>query len=104
MREQDPDFGAEWDQAIEAAVDKMEKECARRAFEGYQEPVFYQGQECGVMPRYSDTLAIFLLKAHRPERFRERYDVKSDNKHTYKKVDEMTDDELDEIIERSAGK
>lgn len=104
MREQDPEFAAEWESAIETAVDKMEKECARRAFNGVMEPVFYQGQECGVIPRYSDTLAIFLLKAHRPERFRERYDIKSDNKHTHKKVDEMTDAELDEIIERSADK
>ena len=43
----------------------------RRAFEGTDEPVYYKGEECGSVRKYSDTLAIFLLKAHAPEKYRE---------------------------------
>jgi hypothetical protein len=48
----------------------------------------------------SDTLAIFLLKAHRPEKYRERYDVKHSGALTLDKAREMTDDELDEELKR----
>lgn len=43
----------------------------RRAREGVDEPVFYQGDECGSVRKYSDTLAIFLLKGAMPEKYRE---------------------------------
>jgi hypothetical protein len=33
--------------------------------------VYYQGAQCGTIREYSDTLLIFLLKAKRPEEFRE---------------------------------
>lgn len=74
-RERNSRFAAEWDEAMEEATDALEKEARRRAVEGVSEPIFYQGQEVGTVQRYSDTLLIFLLKAHRPEKYRERYDV-----------------------------
>ena len=70
-RASDPVFAAEWDDAMEQAVDLLEAEARRRALEGCDKPVFYQGEQCGVIREYSDTLAIVLLKAHRPEKFRE---------------------------------
>ena len=39
------------------------------------EEVFYQGEECGRILRYSDSLMMFLLKAHRPAKFRERMEA-----------------------------
>ncbi len=41
--------------------------------EGWEEPAgWYQGEAGGTVRRYSDTLLIFLLKGHRPERFHEQ--------------------------------
>jgi hypothetical protein len=68
-------FAEQWDEAIEQACDRMEREAFRRAVEGTDKPVFYQGSECGAIREYSDTLLIFLLKAHRPDKYRERSSV-----------------------------
>src|SRR5262245_61740375 len=71
-RAADADFATAWDQAVEAGTDALEDEAVRRARDGVDEPVFYQGQQCGTVRRYSDTLLIFTLKARRPEKFKER--------------------------------
>jgi hypothetical protein len=64
-READPQFAADWDEALERGIDRLEDEAMRRAMHGTPEPVFYQGEECGQIRRYSDTLAIFMLKSRR---------------------------------------
>ena len=65
-------FTRAWDTALEEGVDTLELEAHRRAFKGVLEPAgWYQGKAGGKVRRYSDTLAIFLLKAHRPEKYRE---------------------------------
>lgn len=74
-RNDDEEFAKEWQEALEMGVEALEDECRRRAFEGIDEPVFYQGVQCAVVKKYSDTLAMFMLKAHRPEKYRERHDV-----------------------------
>lgn len=70
-RRQHPGFAVAWDEAIEHAVDELETEARRRAFTGVDEPVFYKGEECGVIRKYSDKLLELLLKAHRPDKYRE---------------------------------
>ena len=70
-RDEDENFAKNWDRALQIGITALEDEAHRRAFEGGDEPVFYQGEEVGSVRKYSDTLAIFLLKAHRPERYRE---------------------------------
>lgn len=77
-RRDDVLFAERWDEAINEAVDMLEHEAHRRAFKGTQEPVFYQGVECGYVTKYSDGLATFLLKAHRPDKYRERSEVKQE--------------------------
>ena len=77
VRKLQPEFGVCWNQALDESIERLEAEAHRRAFEGYDEPVFYKGDEVGAVRKYSDVLAIFLLKAHRPERYRDRYDVKA---------------------------
>jgi hypothetical protein len=59
-------FAAEWDEAIEAAIDKLEEAVYRRSSEGARKPVFYQGKKCGYVREFSDTLAALLLRSHRP--------------------------------------
>lgn len=54
-RERDPDFRAAWDDALEDGVDVLVAEARKRAVGS------------------SDTLLIFLLKAHRPAVYRDNY-------------------------------
>ena len=68
------DFAAQWDEAMQVAVDALEAEARRRAVEGVDEPVYYKGQLIDTIKKYSDNLLITLLKAHRPEKFRERFE------------------------------
>lgn len=74
-RKADPVFDAAWDDANEAAIQRMEREADRRAIAGVAKPVYYQGVEVGTIQEYSDTLLMFRLKAKRPEAYRERADV-----------------------------
>jgi hypothetical protein len=81
-RAADAGFAAAWDVALEAAADLLEAEARRRAHDGWDEPVFGNlgagrgSGEVGTVRKYSDTLLIFLLKGARPEKYRERSDVK----------------------------
>lgn len=76
LRESDSGFAAQWDAALEEATELLEAEAMRRARYGWKEPVFYLGKPVGSVQRYSDTLLIFLLKGAKPEKYRERFDVK----------------------------
>ena len=60
-----------WADAKEAAADVLEGEGFRRAVRGWDEPVFYEGRRVGSKRRYSDQLLTLLLKAARPDKFRE---------------------------------
>jgi len=74
-RKCDAEFATEWDEAIETGTEAMEEEARRRAFQGVDKPVFYQGEECGAIREYSDTLMIFLLKARKPDKYREKIQI-----------------------------
>lgn len=69
----DPEFAKLFAEAEQEAADLLEKEAWRRATEGTDEPVFYKGDQCGSIKRYSDNLLMFLLRGVRPEKYRERF-------------------------------
>lgn len=69
LRDHDPAFREDWQQALEEALDDLEAELRRRAIEGVEKPVFYAGKPCGTIRTYSDQLGVFLLKCRRPEVF-----------------------------------
>lgn len=75
VRDEDEAFSAAWKEAMEVAIERLEMEARRRAEQGVLEPVFYQGEKVGAVRKYSDTLLIFLLKAHRPEKYRDHASV-----------------------------
>lgn len=92
-RKDEPGFAAAWDEAIETAIDAMEREAHRRAFTGIKKPIVGRvaKDKDGVVTyvhEYSDGLATLLLKAHRPEKYRERQEVQ----HTGKVEVEYTND------------
>lgn len=72
LKAADPGFAAEWADALETAIDALDAEARRRALDGVETPHFHQGRVAGTVRKYSDTLLMFLLRAHRPERYRER--------------------------------
>ena len=68
LRKSDPYFAEAWSKALEMGIEALEDEMHRRAFEG--ELITNQH---GPYRKYSDTLAIFLMKAHKPEKYSDRY-------------------------------
>jgi hypothetical protein len=93
-READPEFRKLWDEAIDSAIDDLEGEIFRRARDGTPEFVVSAGRVLTVpdpenpngppvpltVRKYSDTLAVTLLKAHRPEKYRDRSAVEHTGK------------------------
>lgn len=102
LRERDADFRASWDEALEDAYDVLEAEARRRAFEGVEEPVVYQGAQQWLtkhwiasdgeenweyvrdergnrvpltVTKYSDGLAQFLLKGYRRKKFGDKTEL-----------------------------
>lgn len=77
---------------VQDAVDTLEKEAWRRAFEGVTrtEPIMYQGERVAekVIVEYSDKLMELMLKANRPHKYREQIKI-------------VTERELDATIERA---
>lgn len=72
----DEGFREKAEQAKAQGVAEMEREMHRRAFKGYNEELHHQGLKTGdTIKKYSDTLAIFMAKAHAPEKYRERMDL-----------------------------
>ena len=66
------EFARKFEDAKEQYYDKLEEEAARRAYEGRDKPVFYQGKIVGVIKEQSDQLLMFLLTGGRPEKYAKR--------------------------------
>lgn len=90
-REDDPEFAAAWARAMGAGLTVLEDEMHRRAIDGTSEPVFHQGEQCGTVRKYSDTLAIFLAKAHAPDKYRDNSRVELAG---HLALTEMSDEEI----------
>lgn len=68
----DADFAQAWDEALEEATDLLEAEARRRAEQGVRTPIYQGGLLVGYKQMYSDGLMQMLLKANRPEKYKER--------------------------------
>jgi hypothetical protein len=72
----DATFAAEWEAALQEAMDTvLEPEAIRRAVTGVDKPVYQGGAKVGTVREYSDTLLIFLLKGGKPAKYRERHEL-----------------------------
>lgn len=74
-REMDDAFVVAEGQARNEFADALEQEAVRRAWHGVKKPVYQQGGLVGYIQEYSDTLLIFMMKAIRPEKYREKIGV-----------------------------
>lgn len=60
--EQSEDYEIAFTEAQQVYLEKLEAECDRRGVEGWDEPVFYEGEECGSKRRHSDICLLFRMK------------------------------------------
>jgi hypothetical protein len=65
LRDLSPDFAAAWDKALEIVAPILEQAAFERGVEGWDEPIFYQGEICGYRKRYSDNALRMLLLRQR---------------------------------------
>lgn len=82
-RRADPDFAREMAEAQEDAAERLVDEAWKRAVEGYKVPVTHKGEITDWYTAYSDRLLEVLLKARRPQEFRDRYEVAGTVTHTH---------------------
>lgn len=78
-QEHDPEFAAAFHTAEAAATERLEREAWRRAIEGtpYERTSYWHGEPVGTDHKieYSDQLLMLLLRARKPETYREKVDV-----------------------------
>lgn len=78
-QEHDAEFAAAFNIASEAATERLEKEAWRRATEGtpYKRTSYWHGEPVGTDEKieYSDQLMMLLLRARRPDLYRDKLDV-----------------------------
>src|SRR5438477_5014758 len=78
-KDDDARFATAWEDAEQESIDRLEEEARRRAEAGTDEYVvsggklIYADDGTPLLPRrYSDSLMALLLKAHRPEKYKDR--------------------------------
>ena len=80
--EKNPAYRRAFEEAQEDAADTLEAEVYRRAVKGVRKPIgWYKGVAGGFVREYSDLLLMFRLKALRPEKYRERVDLRGSLAH-----------------------
>lgn len=75
LRDESPEFAHNVEMALEVAFDRMEAEMGRRAFEGYEVPVYQGGELVGRVTKYSDGLAKFLMAGYRKRKFAKAQEI-----------------------------
>jgi hypothetical protein len=97
-QEHDVPFSLAFNIAKEMAGDELEAEAWRRAVEGWDEPVYQNGKLAGYIRKKSDALLVLLLKAAKPEKYRERRDMTSDGKPFIQFVKSYSGINLDDLF------
>lgn len=90
-QEHDEQFVLAMKVAEAEAIERLEEEARRRAYDGCtrEKGVYYKGEKVGseIITDYSDTLLTLLLKANRPEKYKERLEVSQPPVKAYAGVD-----------------
>lgn len=75
LRKQDEEFKEMCEEMMQSYRESLERECHRRAVEGWDEPVFSQklGTQIGVIRKFDPRLLELMLKRHIPE-YREKFE------------------------------
>lgn len=75
LRDRDEGFAAAYIEAKKEKVENLEQEAYQRAM-GREEIIVGKNGEEHIVKKYSDLLMIFLLKAEKPDKYREKLDIK----------------------------
>ena len=74
-REHDETFSLRENQVKAEFADKLEAEAVRRAYTGYDRPIYQRGELVGYERVYSDMLLKMLLSAAKPDKYRENVNI-----------------------------
>jgi len=74
LRKKDPEFDTQVKEALALYGELLEAEAHRRGVDGWEEPVFFHGAECGRIKKHDGRLLELKLKRFVPE-YRERVSV-----------------------------
>ena|SRR3990172_9380421 len=66
-RRNDPIFAIRWEEAEKEGLETLRDELRRRAVDGVENPVYYQGTRVGSTKYWSDNLLMFEMKRRDPE-------------------------------------
>jgi hypothetical protein len=106
-RENDPDFVEAEQVAMSNFADRLEREAVRRAVRGIRKKKFTGKGEAVIDPdtgeqyierEFSDTLLIFMLKGARPDKYKDRLDVR------VTKEEADLDERFTKLVETLAGR
>lgn len=75
LRNRSAEFDEAFTESLEYAIDGLEAEAHRRARDGVEEAVYYQGEIVGWKRTYSDGLLQFILKGRRREVFGDKQEI-----------------------------
>lgn len=75
MRRRDDAFDLACHEAVQVGLVSLEDAALERSVEGWEEPVFHMGMECGSKRKFSDSLTMFMLQGAFPEKYRARSEV-----------------------------
>lgn len=98
-RAADEEFRKAWEEAHAIGLSVLEDEAKRRAFEGVEEPVFYQGDICGYKTQYSDNLLMFLLQGNN-SKYKRKQEITGANGGPLAVLAQLDDEGLDEVIKQ----
>ena len=69
LKAEDEEFAAQWDEALQLGVERLQDDAMRRALDGVERPVWRGGKRVGSIRQHDNRLMQFLLRAHRPETY-----------------------------------
>jgi hypothetical protein len=104
-RRADPEFAKQWENADKVSTENLETALYNRAVFGVTktEPMMWQGRIIHYKETtdYSDTAAIFLLKARNPEKYRERIEINVNWRAELKQIGVNPEEYLQQMIEQA---
>ena len=89
-RKEDPDFKKKFEEGNIHITEMLERSALNRAIAGTPRPIYQGGKKVGEERVLSDTLAIFLLKARDPKKYRNWYNKQIDVRFIQAIVDEFS--------------
>ncbi|MDP2332844.1 MAG: hypothetical protein Q8M19_19325 [Reyranella sp.] len=72
LRANDGQFAAQWDEALNLGIDRLQDDAMQRALNGTERHLWRNGKQVGSVLQYDNKLLQFLLRAHRPEIYSEK--------------------------------